>query len=245
MQQQRFSLVMDDDVSPSGEGKAKGKDRDKAGGSSREKGKGRAGKAVRQREGGDAWESDEEERAAKRRKEEERYARDQPRDGEGAEEVDEAELLTPQEKAERARLADLAERDAFASRMKDKDKDKTKGLVEDRSTKLDPDSAARRALAKDPGAFEQAMPSLRERSRQSYLGKREQQQLDLLRIEIADDERDYKGVNITKRERDELNRKKELLRLAEERLAIDEGLDGYQMPDGQSSRHALKWSSAG
>jgi hypothetical protein len=31
-------------------------------------------------------------------------------------------------------------------------------------------------------------------SRQAYLGKREQQQLDLLRIEIADWERDFKGV---------------------------------------------------
>lgn len=220
LQKQRFSLVLEDEVVESvsqGEGKK------------REKGKGKASsKSLRkQTGGGDAWESDEEERAAKRRREEERYPTQQDAPDE---QVDE----DPMSRAERQRLEDRKERDEFAARMKDKDKDRTKKLIEDRSSKVDAESLARRALAKDPTALEGAMPSLRERSRQSYLGKREQQQLDLLRIEIADDERDFRGVRLTKKEQADLSRKKELLRLAEERLAVDEGFDGYQMPDGES-----------
>lgn len=192
------------------------------------------GKSLRKREeGGDAWAEDEEERAAKRRREDERYAREDEliaARSKGKEPEPEEDEAT---RVERQRLEDLKERDEFAARMKDKDKDRTKKLIEDRSSKMDAETLARRALSKDPTALETAMPSLRERSRQSYLGKREQQQLDLLRIEIADDERDFKGVKLTKREQAELDKKKALLRLAEERLAVDEGFDGYQMPDGE------------
>ena len=202
---QRFSIL--DDAPERGE---EGK-REK-----RDKGKGKAVKNLRKRGEEDVWEIDEEEREAKRLREDERFAREKD----------------PAEREARLRAEDAKERDEFAARMKDKDKDRTKKLVEDRSSKLDAEALARRALSKDPSLLEGAMPSLRERSRQSYLGKREQQQLDLLRIEIADEERDFKGIRMSKREVAELERKKQLLRLAEERLAVDEGFDGYQMPDG-------------
>ncbi|KAL8278191.1 hypothetical protein RQP46_009364 [Phenoliferia psychrophenolica] len=218
MQKQRFSLVMDDDP-PAQASEDSGAKRVK-----RDKGKGKASKSIRTKDGGDAWESDEEERAAKRRREDERYARDDQAEPEPEDE-------DPAARAERIRLEDLKERDDFAARMKDRDKDKTKKLIEDRSSKADAETLARRALAKDPNALGAAMPGLRDQSRQSYLAKREQQQLDLLRIEIADDERDFRGVKLTRKELATLEKKKELLRLAEERLAVDEGFDGYQMPD--------------
>ncbi|GAA5895508.1 hypothetical protein JCM6882_006273 [Rhodosporidiobolus microsporus] len=240
LQGQRFSLMLDDDAAPeaSSSKSSSGRSKDK-----KDKDRERSSKKDRtRRRDTDAWaSSDDEEREIKRRREDERYAREEAAsrrrgggdDGlppAGEEPVEEED---PAAREERERLADLAERDAFAQRMKDKDKDRTKTLVEDRSRGRgnDPEALVRAALAGDAGAAKEQMGSLRERARQAYLGKREQQQLDLLRIEIADWERDFRGVKLTRREEEEFKRKKELLRLAEERLAIDDGTEGYMMPD--------------
>ncbi|GAA6043501.1 hypothetical protein JCM8097_002244 [Rhodosporidiobolus ruineniae] len=241
LQGQRFSLMLDDDQpadsattsSSSSSKRDKGKDRERS--SRKDK--------VRRRDGDNWAEEDDDEREIKRRREDERYAREEEQErrrrGGGAADDDlpPAGADEPEEddeaRRERERLRDLEERDAFAERMKNREKDRTKkAFVEDRSSKArDPEALIRAALANDPGAQQDQMGSLRERSRQSYLGKREQQQLDLLRIEIADWERDFRGVKLTKKEEREYERKKELLRLAEERLAIDDGTDGYMMPD--------------
>ncbi|KAI5478061.1 pre-mRNA-splicing factor ATP-dependent RNA helicase DHX16 [Pseudohyphozyma bogoriensis] len=226
----RFSLLVEDEV-PAESGSSGKRERKEKKDKEKDRSERKKG-TTRRREGGGGWESDEEEREAKRRKEDERWAREdeaiarkQARlnpDGEGEAEAVEEE--DPAARAERERLEDLAERDAFAERMKNKDKDRTKKLVEDRSSRLGGEGG-------EPIDLQKRMPSLRDQSRQSYLAKREMQQLDLLRIEIADEERDFAGVKVTRREREELERKKELLRLAEERLNIDEGFDGYMMPD--------------
>jgi pre-mRNA-splicing factor ATP-dependent RNA helicase DHX16 len=116
--------------------------------------------------------------------------------------------------------------------MREKDKSSTKKLVEDHSNaKANPEAAARRLLAEDEKARQAAMPNLRDRSRQEYLAKRSQQQIDLLRLEIAEEERFFKGVKLSKREQRELDYKKEVLRLAEERERIQDGDDGYAMPE--------------
>lgn len=139
------------------------------------------------------------------------------------------------EKARRAREDDIRERDAFAERMRERDRDKTKRLVEDRSSKVSAGAAAeaadRRRLAEDAEARILAMPSLRERSRQQYLTKREVQQIELLRKEIADEEALFRGMKVTRREQEALDRKKQLLELVEARLKIDDKLEGYQLPE--------------
>lgn len=136
------------------------------------------------------------------------------------------------ERKERERMQDLKDRDAFAERVRERDKDRTKKVVEDHSTKgAALEAAHRRQLADDAAARVAAMPSLRERSRQDYLSKRELQQIELLRREIADDEALFKGMKISKKERRELEYKKEVLRLAEERMKIDDRYDGYQLPE--------------
>ncbi|PKI83845.1 RNA helicase [Malassezia vespertilionis] len=73
--------------------------------------------------------------------------------------------------------------------------------------------------------------SLRERSRQEYLAKRSQQQVELLRSEIRDEEAFFRGVKLTRREKRELDHKKELLRIAEEHAALDERQDEYALPE--------------
>ncbi|GAA5854354.1 hypothetical protein JCM9279_004730 [Rhodotorula babjevae] len=142
---------------------------------------------------------------------------------------DEDEDEDPAARAERERLRDLAERDEFAARMRDREKGRTKAkaLVGERGGPV----AVGRELDSAAGDDQAQIRELRGRARQAYLGKRELQQLDLLRLEVADFERDFRGVKLTRREQRELDHKKELLRLAEERLAIDDGGDHYQMPD--------------
>jgi hypothetical protein len=195
----------------------------------------RDGKGRKREADGAQWEDDPEEQARKRLR-----AQDAARGDDAGAEDEEAEppLETEEEAAarvERERAEDLRERDAFAERVRERDKEKTKKLVEDRSSKRlkgeAAEAAARRALADDATARENAMPNLRERSRQEYLQKREVQRVALLRQEIADEEAMFRGMRVSKKEQAALDRRKMLLRVVEERLGLDDGYDGYQLPD--------------
>ncbi|KAL8952546.1 MAG: hypothetical protein Q9222_001536, partial [Ikaeria aurantiellina] len=143
------------------------------------------------------------------------------------------EDLDDNTKAERARERDLAERDEFAKRLEKKDAEKTKKMVEDRSsTKEGKEVARRRALAEDAAAREAAMPDLRERSRQEYLKKREAEQLTLLRKQVAEESEELRtNPDLTQREKAEFEKNREVLRIAEARLKIDDHRDGYMMPE--------------
>ncbi|KAL5321987.1 hypothetical protein ACEPPN_009953 [Leptodophora sp. 'Broadleaf-Isolate-01'] len=134
---------------------------------------------------------------------------------------------------ERERRKDQAEKDAFVQRLHAKDADKTKKIVEDRSsTREGTILAQRRALAEDAAARSAAMPDLRERSRQDYLKKRETERLALLRKQVAEETEELRsGARLTEREKAEFAKNREVLRIAEERLRIDDHLDGYAMPD--------------
>lgn len=128
---------------------------------------------------------------------------------------------------------DLKERDEFAQRLKEKDAEKTKKLVEDRSsTKEGKEVARRRALAEDAAAREAAMPDLRLRSRQEYLKKREAEKIALLRKQVIEESEELRSnSDLTRREKDEFAKNRELLRIAEERMRIDDYRDGYTMPE--------------
>jgi pre-mRNA-splicing factor ATP-dependent RNA helicase DHX16 len=134
---------------------------------------------------------------------------------------------------ERERRRDQAEKEAFAKRLQSKDADKTKKLVEDRSSTREGNLLAqRRALAEDAAARSAALPDLRERSRQEYLKKRETERLALLRKQVAEETEELRsGVKLSEREKAEFAKNREVLRIAEERLRIDDHLDGYSMPE--------------
>ncbi|KAF7965643.1 hypothetical protein HWV62_29573 [Athelia sp. TMB] len=222
LQSQKFGLLLEDDAENSAvEVKKKEKRREEKSSVADRK-----DRHIRKRDyDSKEWESDEEEKARKRRRADEDLDRE-----------DEMELEVPEDedaRKERERIADLAERDAFAERVRDRDREKTKKIVEDRSTKNPgaAEAAQRRLMADDSDLRNQAMPSLRQHSRQEYLTKREIQQIELLRKEIADDESLFAGMKISKRERAELDRKKQLLQLVEERLKINDKYDGYQLPE--------------
>ncbi|KAJ2082437.1 hypothetical protein H4R24_001605 [Coemansia sp. RSA 988] len=126
---------------------------------------------------------------------------------------------------------DTAERDEFAERLKQKDLERTKKVVEDRSSVNDPDLKLRRDLANDHDARQKALPEIRDRARQEYLKLREEQRLELLRQEIADEEEMFRGQALTNKEIRDLEHKKELLQLAEERKNIRDETGGYAMPE--------------
>lgn len=225
MRKQQFSFVIDDDPSPSSVTELP-KDKSRSSG----KDKRDRERHIRKRESdAQEWESDEEETARKRRK-----GAEEDNEPPGLDGMDEEFPEDETERHTRERDQDLRERDEFAERVRKRDKDKTKKIVEDRSSKNSgaaAEAAQRRQLADDSVARTLAMPSLRERSRQEYLTKRELQQVDLLRKEIADDEALFRGMRISKREQRDLDRKKEVLRLVEERLKIDDKWDGYMLPE--------------
>jgi pre-mRNA-splicing factor ATP-dependent RNA helicase DHX16 len=215
LQKQKFGLLMDDAPDDSKVEMKKGK---------KEKGTLKS-KTTNAKDG---WESDEEERAAKRKRWAEGTQRRENEDEDQTREPSETEAA----RIERERLQDARERDEFAERLKAKDRDKTKKIVEDKTSKLTPDQIRRRNLENDEEARKMAMPEVRKRARQEYLSKRELQQIELLKQEIMDEEADFKGVVMTQREIRELNKKKEVLRLAQERMGIDDGYQGYMMPEG-------------
>ncbi|KAJ2551273.1 hypothetical protein EV175_003751 [Coemansia sp. RSA 1933] len=126
---------------------------------------------------------------------------------------------------------DAEERDAFAERLKQKDSENTRTVVEDRSSANDSELQRRRDLANDYDARRQALPEIRDRARQEYLKVREEQRLELLRQEVADEEELFRGERLTEREIRDFEYKKELLRLAEERKNISDETDAYAMPD--------------
>ncbi|KAI0471268.1 P-loop containing nucleoside triphosphate hydrolase protein [Xylaria cf. heliscus] len=120
---------------------------------------------------------------------------------------------------------DRAEREAFSRRLKERDQGKSK-KTEGRAEK------ERQRLADEIAANRAAMPDLRERSRQDYLKKRETERLALLRKQVAEESAELRsGVRLSEKEKAEFAKNREILRLAEERLRIDDHRDGYYMPE--------------
>ncbi len=120
---------------------------------------------------------------------------------------------------------DRAEREAFAKRLKERDEERSK-KPENKGGK------ERQRLAEELASNRAAMPDLRQRSRQDYLKKREAERLALLRKQVAEETAELRsGVRLSEREKAEFAKNREILRLAEERLRIDDHRDGYYMPE--------------
>ena len=156
-----------------------------------------------------------------------------PREDSGGDGDEDLPEETEAERAERERQDDLAERDAFAERMRNRENERTRGLVTDRSSRSQGglEAEKRAFLADDADARKLVMEDLRLHSRQEYLNKRELQRLDLLKLEIEDEKMLFRNQKMSKREMAEYERKKELIKIMEARQRIDDGTDGYVMPE--------------
>ncbi|KAK7755938.1 hypothetical protein SLS62_001880 [Diatrype stigma] len=122
---------------------------------------------------------------------------------------------------------DRAEREAFSKRLKERDEGKSK-----KSDNNNKGNKERQRLAEDLASNRAAMPDLRQRSRQDYLKKREAERLALLRKQVAEETAELRsGIRLSEKEKAEFAKNREILRLAEERLRIDDHRDGYYMPE--------------
>ena len=138
------------------------------------------------------------------------------------------EALPDEDEEER----DRRERVEFEERLRNRDKRDTKQVGGERPTKVDREIENRRALADDAERRNRELKDIRLRSRQEYLKKREAQELALLRRQVAeeaDEERNNPMLTAAEKEEFALNR--ETLRLAEERLGIDDHVEGYALPE--------------
>ena len=186
-------------------------------------------KTRRREDGDDQWASDEEDKRVRKRRREE-YEEEQRA---------KYEATLDEEEQEELKRQDERERDEFAEKMKEKDKaaqqkvpsgsrsSTYRQVVEDRSS----ETRNRRNLAEDSKARAEALPDLRIQSRQQYLVKRQAQQLELLKLQVREDESIWSTQRLTKKEMEEIQQRKRALQIALERQNIDDGFDGYAMPD--------------
>jgi pre-mRNA-splicing factor ATP-dependent RNA helicase DHX16 len=133
---------------------------------------------------------------------------------------------------ETAEQRDRRERDEFNKRLKERDDERSRKIVEDRSAKKDSEAAQRRALADDKEAREAALGDLRLRSRQDYLSKRGVERLALLRKQVAEEQAELRdNPDLTEHEKAEFRKNLEILHAAEQHARIDEQIDGYALPE--------------
>ncbi|XP_069799913.1 pre-mRNA-splicing factor ATP-dependent RNA helicase DHX16 [Dendropsophus ebraccatus] len=144
-----------------------------------------------------------------------------------------------EEREEQARLKDLEERDAFAERVKQRDKEKTRNIVERSDKKAYEEAQKRLKLAEEDR--KKMVPELRKKSRREYLGKREKEKLEDLEAEIADEEYFFADSKLTASERKELEYKRKVRDLAKDYKKAGEKErmekhDRYFMPEESRSK---------
>ncbi|XP_073454994.1 pre-mRNA-splicing factor ATP-dependent RNA helicase DHX16 [Aquarana catesbeiana] len=172
----------------------------------------------------------------KRRKEE---SSDSESDHAQKEKASSPQMISDEEDQEEIdRLKDLEERDAFAERVKKRDKEKTRNIVERSDKKAYEEAQKRLKLAEEDR--KKMVPELRKKSRRDYLVKREKDKLEDLEAEIADEEYLF-GPGLTAHEKKNLEYKRTVRDLANEyekakKKQHIETHDRYVMPEETRSK---------
>nr|XP_055053012.1 pre-mRNA-splicing factor ATP-dependent RNA helicase DHX16 isoform X1 [Misgurnus anguillicaudatus] len=179
-----------------------------------------------------------------RQKQEESPSSDEEDTKKSSKDVDEPKKVAKEEeeeweREERERIQDLEERDAFAERVKLKDKDKTRHILE-RNDKKAYEEAQKR-LKLDEEDRRKMLPELRKQSRRQYLTKREQEKLEDLEEEIKDEEYLFSTENLTEAEKKDLDYKRKIRDLARDYKKAgvkekEERKNRYYMPEEKRSK---------
>lgn len=145
-----------------------------------------------------------------------------------------------EEREEQARLKDLEERDAFAERVKLRDKEKTRNIVERSDKKAYEEAQKRLKMAEEDRKH--MIPELRKKSRRDYLGKREKDKMEDLEAEIADEEYFFADSELTAAEKKALEYKRKVRDLAKDYKKAGEKErmekhDRYFMPEETRSKN--------
>ncbi|XP_004424462.1 PREDICTED: putative pre-mRNA-splicing factor ATP-dependent RNA helicase DHX16 isoform X1 [Ceratotherium simum simum] len=154
--------------------------------------------------------------------------------GESKQQMEKPESEDEWERTERERLQDLEERDAFAERVRQRDKDRTRNVLERSDKKAYEEAQKRLKMAEEDRKA--MVPELRKKSRREYLAKREREKLEDLEAELADEEFLFGDVELSRHERRELKYKRRVRDLAREYRAAGEqekleATNRYHMPE--------------
>jgi pre-mRNA-splicing factor ATP-dependent RNA helicase DHX16 len=128
---------------------------------------------------------------------------------------------------------DQEEKEEFERRLKERDEQQTRKLVERKLSKEELRDIERRQEAEKAEDKAAVVNELRKASRREYLKKREEAKLEELEQEIEDEKYLFEGENLTDKERAELEYKERVLHLAKERKKQLDELehdDAYHMP---------------
>ncbi|WKX96592.1 hypothetical protein Q1695_012769 [Nippostrongylus brasiliensis] len=119
---------------------------------------------------------------------------------------------------------DIKERDELAARIRQREKEKTRNVLEQK--RKIPDNKDKESLTID---------KLREESRRQYLAKRKDDKLDELRKVVEDDEVLFANEDLTERERKDMEYRKKVLEYAEqhEKAADIMKTKRYYVPDAK------------
>jgi len=142
-------------------------------------------------------------------------------------------LVEEERRHEEEREQDQREKEEFEERLRARDDEKTKKLVEQRFSKEELEDIERRKYDTEEQRKE-LLPALRDVSRQEYLKKREKQKLDELRDALEDEEFLFQGQEMTAKEKADLEYKRKVYELALERQKQLDKLsatDEYRLPD--------------
>ncbi|ESO83803.1 hypothetical protein LOTGIDRAFT_197014, partial [Lottia gigantea] len=131
---------------------------------------------------------------------------------------------------EKERLHDLQERDEFANRLKDKDKEKTRNIASKSEQRAYEE--AKKRLQMETEDRKKIIPEIRKKSRRDYLKKRRADKIYDLEGDLVDEEFLFKDVKLSKREKQNIEYKKKVLKLASEHLKAGEieKVNRYYMP---------------
>ena len=118
------------------------------------------------------------------------------------------------DREEKKRLEDLKERDEFADRLKEKDKQHTRNLVEKSDKKAFREAKKRLQLEEEDR--KKIIPELRHEARKAYVKKRKVDKMEELQEKIEDDENLFDESEITEREKLERQYKKKILKIVKD-----------------------------
>eukprot|EP01099_Mayorella_cantabrigiensis_P002926 TRINITY_DN2315_c1_g1_i1.p1 TRINITY_DN2315_c1_g1~~TRINITY_DN2315_c1_g1_i1.p1 ORF type:complete len:1050 (-),score=283.26 TRINITY_DN2315_c1_g1_i1:113-3175(-) len=125
---------------------------------------------------------------------------------------------------------DAREKKEFEDRLKEKDQKKTKKLTESKgSKKAQQEADKRKSYTEDEK--DNLVPRLREISRRKYLEMREPKKLQELKDDLKDEEYLFEGVNLTVEEKSEIEFKKHIYNLAQQRINLVDRVARYEMPE--------------
>lgn len=129
--------------------------------------------------------------------------------------------------------ADLEERDAFVTRMLERDDAKTKKLAEPKGlTSEQLKELATRGALSSTSRDKSTIDALREMSRQHYLEKREEKELKLLEMGLRDEDDLFDGLELTEEEAKRRDVQERILKMAKDKHRFSYKDDGYHIPDG-------------